>query len=105
MAEALVKREFSIHPETFVAVLRRAIAEAVEPGKFKIRVNPETYERVASLGQSDILESLVRDNEIATGDFKIESQLSVVDVSVTKMIAELLQQADLNLFQTEKKVG
>lgn len=102
MAESLVKREFSINPETFVAVLRRAIAEAVEPGKFKIKVNPETFDRIAALGSNDIMDTLVRDKEMAVGDFKIESQLSVVDVNVTKMISELLRQADLNLFQEDK---
>lgn len=102
MAESLIKREFSLHPDTFVAVLRRAIDEAVEPGKFKIRVHPETFERIAGLGSSEILESLVRDKDIQAGDFKIESQLSVVDVSVTKMISELLQQADLSLFQQDQ---
>lgn len=102
MAEALIKREFSIHPDAFVIVLRRAISEAVEPGKFKIRVHPEFFEKLASLGDQEIREALVKDMEVEPGDFKIESNLSVVDVSVKKMISDLLAQADLSLFQEEK---
>ncbi len=102
MAESLIKREFSIHPEAFVTVLRRAISEAVEPGKFKIRVHPEFFEKLASLGDQDIREALVKDLDVEPGDFKIESNMSVVDVSIKKMISDLLSQADLTLFQNEK---
>ena len=105
MAEALLKREFSIRPEAFVQVLRRAISEAVEPGKFKIRVNPEFFDKIAALGDQEIKEALVKDGEIPVGDFKIESQLSVVDVNVGKMIADLLAQADLELFSEEEKAS
>jgi flagellar biosynthesis/type III secretory pathway protein FliH len=102
MAEALIKREFSIHPDTFVTVLRRAISEAVEPGKFKIRVHPEFFEKLSSLGDQEIREALVKDMDVEPGDFKIESNMSVVDVSIKKMISDLLAQADLTLFQDDK---
>jgi flagellar biosynthesis/type III secretory pathway protein FliH len=101
MAEALIKREFSINPEAFTTVLRRAISEAVEPGKVKIKVNPETFDRVATLGDKDILAAMVKDPAIAAGDFKLESNLTVVDVSVSRMISDLLAKADLDLFGSE----
>lgn len=105
MAESLIKREFSIHPEAFVTVLRRAISEAVEPGKFKIRVHPEFFEKLQTLGDQEIREALVKDLDVEPGDFKIESNMSVVDVSVKKMIGDLLSQADLNLFDKDEKAS
>ena len=103
MAESLLKREFSIRPEAFVTVLRKAIDEAVEPGKFKIKVHPETFARVEAVCPPDLKESLAKDAEMEPGDFRIESNLSVVDVNVRTMLKELLDQADLNLFQGDQE--
>jgi flagellar assembly protein FliH len=100
VAEALLKREFKVSPDAFATVVRRAISEAVGPAKFKIRLHPDLYDRVAAIGPSDIVENLVKDSDIDVGDFKIESDLSVVDVSVRKLISDLLDQADLDLFDS-----
>lgn len=100
MAEALIKREFSLRPETFVTVLKRAIEEAVEPGKVKVRVHPKAYDRLIGLVDGEMKAALAKDPEVAEGDFKLESSLSVVDGNVGKMIADLLKQADLSLFET-----
>jgi flagellar biosynthesis/type III secretory pathway protein FliH len=107
MAEALLKREFSIKPETFATVLRRAVSDAVEPGEFKIRVHPEMFDRISALGDAALTKTLVKDAEVAVGDFKIESDLSVVDGQVGKLIKDLLEQADLNIFDVDdaKKAG
>jgi len=105
IAEALVQREFSVNPETFTTVLKRAIQEAVEGDSFKIRVHPEMYDRIVALGGDtvkELLPSLTKDPEIEAFDFRIESNLSVVDANVRKMIKELLDKADLNLFEGEK---
>lgn len=105
VSEALLNREFKISPDAFATVVRRAITEAVGPAKFKIRLNPELYDKVAAIGPKDIVDNLVKDKDIDVGDFKIESELSVVDVSVRKLIADLLDQADLDLFDKKDKAG
>ena len=102
MAEALLKREFSIRPEAFVSVLRKAIDEAVEPGKFKIKVHPDTFSHVEGVAPADIVEALIKDSNLEPGDFRIESSLSVVDVNIRSMLKELLDQADLTLFGTDQ---
>jgi flagellar assembly protein FliH len=99
VAEALLKREFRLNPETFAQVVRRAIDDALAPDTFKIKVHPETYELVSKLDQEDIVKALVKDTDIEVGDFKIESDLSVVDGNIRKVISELLQHADLDLFE------
>ncbi len=102
MAEALLKREFSIRPDAFVAVMRKAIDEAVEPGKFKIKVHPETYAHVETVAPADIAAALVKDPGLEPGDFRIESALSVVDVNIHSLIKDLLDQADIALFNDAK---
>ena len=105
LAESLLKREFTIHPEAFNAVMERAITEAIEPGKVKVRVHPETYDRLVSIGKNQLIDALIKDPDVAQGDFKLESQMSVVDVNIGKLVAQLLSQADLNLFDELEKAG
>ncbi len=107
MAEALTRREFTIRPESFVAVLEKAIDEAVDTDAFKIRVHPDTFARIESVAPAELRASLVKDGELEPGDFRIESNLSVVDVNLRSMLKELLDQADLGLYdETEgKKAG
>lgn len=105
LAESLLKREFTIHPDAFNTVMEKAITEAIEPGKVKIRVHPDTFDRIIAFGKSPLLDSIVKDADVAPGDFKLESQMSVVDVNIGKLVAQLLSQADLNLFAEEEKAG
>ncbi|MEN9835332.1 MAG: Flagellar assembly protein FliH [Pseudomonadota bacterium] len=105
MAEALIKREFSVSPDTFMTVLQRVIAEAVEPGKIRIHVHPDLIDRISAIAPPELKDSLVKDHEIGLGDFKVESNMSVVDVNVSKLISELLRQADIDLFKKEGQVA
>ncbi|MCX6111395.1 MAG: FliH/SctL family protein [Proteobacteria bacterium] len=105
MAESLLKREFSIQPEAFVTVMRRAISEAVEPTQFRIHIHPELYDRLYPIAPADLKDSLLKDSEVQLGDFKIESNLSVVDGQVHKIISDLLAKADLHLFDEEDKAS
>jgi flagellar biosynthesis/type III secretory pathway protein FliH len=110
MAEALFKREFSLDPATFTAVIQRAIAEAIEPSAVKIKVHPDMYDRIVALGQDGgeaaaIVPSLVKDPEMQAFDFRVESSMSVVDVNVRQLVTDLLAQADIGLFDQEKKAG
>ncbi|MBM4253353.1 MAG: hypothetical protein FJ146_15395 [Deltaproteobacteria bacterium] len=105
MAEALIKREFSVSPDTFLTVLQRAIAEAVEPGKIRVHIHPDLIDRISAIAPQELKDALVKDPEVAPGDFKVESQMSVIDVNVTKLISELLRQADIDLFKNEGQVA
>jgi flagellar assembly protein FliH len=98
IAETLLKRELKMKPKAFAEVVRRAIDEAVEPDSFKIHVNPEMFDEVKALNIESISSSLVKDPDVELGDFRIESDLSVVDGNIRKIIGDLLNQADLDLF-------
>ena len=106
MGESLLGREFSIRPESFAAVIRKAIDETVESDSFKIRVNPETYDRLNALDVPDLKKRLVKDSTVGVDHFRIESHLTVVDQNARKLIANLLDKADVDLFVgSDTKVG
>jgi flagellar assembly protein FliH len=105
MGEALLEREFDIHPEAFATIMRRAVAETVKGDQFTIRVNPETAEALAKAGVKDLDSHLAKDAGIQPWEFRLESQLSVVDVQAKKMIKSLLGQADVSLFKKDDKAG
>jgi flagellar biosynthesis/type III secretory pathway protein FliH len=106
MGEALLGKEFSIRPESFAAVIRKAIDETVESDSFKVRVHPETFEKLANLDLPDLKKRLVKDPSLGIDHFRIESHLTAVDQNARKLIATLLEQADVDLFAgTDVKAG
>lgn len=105
VAEALLKREFSIRPDAFAAIVRKAIADAVAPNQFKIKVHPAMAERLQKITDKDFLQHVIKDAAVEDGDFKIESELSVIDVNMTKLVSDLIEQADINIFDEAEKAG
>ncbi len=105
MGEALLEREFEIRPDSFATIMRKAVSETVKGDQFKIRVNPETADAMAKAGIKDLETHLVKDQNIAPWEFRLESQLSVVDVQAKKMVKNLLSQADVTLFAKDDKTG
>ena len=105
MGEALLEREFEIHPDSFATIMRKAVSETVKGDQFKIRLNPETADAMAKAGIKDLDAHLVKDAQVAPWEFRLESQLSVVDVQAKKMIKNLLGQADVSLFSKTEKAS
>ncbi len=105
MGEALLEREFEIHPDSFASIMRKAVSETVKGDQFKIRLNPETADAMAKAGIKDLDDHLVKDAQVAPWEFRLESQLSVVDVQAKKMIKNLLGQADVSLFSKVEKAS
>jgi flagellar biosynthesis/type III secretory pathway protein FliH len=105
VAEALLKREFKINPESFATVVRKAIEDAVAPNDFKIRVHPKMADKLAGIADKQFLKSIIKDPSVEDGDFKIESNLTMVDVNITKLVSDLIDQTDISLFEAVEKVG
>lgn len=98
IAESLIGKELAVNPEAFAAVVRKAVKEAVPENQFKIRLHPTTFEKFSVMNVPEFTGALIKDDKIPENEFKIESNLSVVDGNVKRMIKELLDQADLGLF-------
>jgi flagellar biosynthesis/type III secretory pathway protein FliH len=104
IAEALLGREFSIKPEAYATMIQRVIKDTIAPNEFKVKMHPETWQRVNDLGIPELTPHLVKDTSIPIGEFRVESALTVVDVSAKKLVQQLLEKADINLFD-DKKAG
>lgn len=104
IAEGLLRREFDIHPEALAEVINRAVKESVESDHFRVLVHPATRDRLATLNIKQLEGRLSADESIPEGDFKIESDLKMVNGRIGVMVTELLRQADARLFEKEKVV-
>ncbi len=102
LVESVLRRELEINPGAFSAVIERAIHEAVQEDQFKIHLHPETFETFASFADEKIRGRLVANKNIPKGDFRIESNMSVVDGNITQLVRDLLNQADLSLFGSKQ---
>ena len=106
VAESLLRREFSLNPGSFADVLRRAINDSIQDDEIKIAVHSDTYNRLMEIEVQDLKDKLVKDDQLKPGDFRIDSNLSVVDGNIREMISDLMEQADLTLFEDkDDKVG
>lgn len=102
LAESLLEREFSIQPESFSKVLEKVIADTVTNNEFKIRLHPETWQKVTDLKIPSLEGHLIKDPAVIKGEFKVESNLTVVDGNVKKIVSQMLQNVDMNLFEETK---
>jgi flagellar biosynthesis/type III secretory pathway protein FliH len=102
IGEALLGREFSIKPEAYATMIQRVIKDTIAPNEFKVKMHPETWQRVYDLGIPELSPHLVKDPSVAIGEFRVESKLTVVDVSAKKLVQQLLEKVDINLFEDKK---
>jgi len=102
VAESLLEREFSIKPEAFAKVIDKVLKDTVNDDQFKVRLHPETWQKVVDLRIDHLDGHLVKDPAIPIGEFKVESNLTVVDANVKKIVAQMLQNVDMNLFEETK---
>jgi flagellar biosynthesis/type III secretory pathway protein FliH len=101
LMESLLQQQFQLNPETFQQVLNRAIEEAVPDDQFRVRLSHEAFEQLKQLGHEDFLSKTKIDDDLKGFDFKIESNLTVVDGNISQIISDLLEQADTNLFDQD----
>jgi len=102
IGEALLGREFSIKPEAYATMIQRVIKDTIAPNEFKVKMHPETWQRVYDLAIPELSPHLVKDPSVAIGEFRVESKLTVVDVSAKKLVQQLLEKVDINLFDDKK---
>jgi len=105
MCESLVGRSIDMEPEIFADIMRRAISEAVDGDSFKIVVSPKMTELLDKLDLADLRGNIKADASMDDRDFRIESKLGVVDSGISKIISDLLEEANIQLFNTENKAG
>ena len=103
MMEAILKKEFELNPESLLSVLNTAIEDAVTEDNFKVHLNPETIKSIDEILSDDLRTKIIADDSISAGDFKIDSNMAVVDGNIGTLIEKLIKQNDLELFG--EKIG
>ena len=102
--ESLLHKEFKLNPESFGRIIERALAEALPEDDFKVLVSPAMYPGLAQWAEQTIQGRIKADDSLDTYQFRIEGRHAVVDAHVKDIIKNLLDQADLELFdQAETK--
>ena len=105
LSEALLRKEFQLDPNALAAVISRVIDETVPGDEFKILVNEQTRDHLQQSLPDKLAEKLTVAEGIETFDFKIESNLTVVDGKVTQIVSDLLENANLDLFESDNKAS
>lgn len=98
MCESLIGKAVDIQPELFANIIKKAISEAVESDDFKIVVSPTMEKILNELDIPDIKNKVKSDSAIGEGNFKIESKLGTVDSGIKKIVSDLLESANIQLF-------
>jgi flagellar biosynthesis/type III secretory pathway protein FliH len=101
ISESLIKKEFTMDPSVFANIIQRAVEDTVKADKFVIKVNPKVLEKIRAIEGHNLTEFLEADEHIEEFGFKVESDLSVVESNITKLISDLIDQADVQLFENK----
>jgi flagellar assembly protein FliH len=105
MLEALLEREFRINPESFKNIIQRAIHDALPEDDYKITLNPTIAREIQTLGETSFINKIKTDEKLETFQFRIETKHGTVDARIKDIIQNLLDQADLNLFEEPNNDG
>jgi|GEM_PF-3277341 len=103
--EALLHKEFKINPESFGAVIERAISDALPEDDFIIHVSPKAFQDLSNWSDPSMRKRLRIDEKLKDDHFRVEGKHSVVDGDLPKIIRELLDQADIQLFESKEKAS
>lgn len=105
LGESLIGQEFTLNPESFKAVIQKAIGEAMPDDKFKVRVHPAFLAHLQKTNLGTLESKLVGDESIEPGSFKVESELSSIEGDLKQMITDLLEAAQADLFSKKQEVA
>lgn len=105
LVSSLLGRELSINPTSMTSIIEKAVAEAVPNDEFTVLLSQDSYERLKVGASSEFMSKVKVDKELEGNNFKISSDLSVVDGNLAQMVSDMLDQADLNLFEEDLDKG
>ncbi len=105
LMEALLDKEFQLHPESFQKIVERAISDALPDDDYKVVLHPSVIKDLMKSPSSTLAQKIKADDKLETYQFRIESKQGVLDARVKDIIQNLLEQADLQLFEVAENDG
>lgn len=99
VARRVIHNELTQHPEQILSLVQEALhALEGEPENIRIYINPNDRNRLSGLGYKECEGwPLEEDNQLATGDCRIESAQSVVEMSTESRLDECLESVQRSL--------
>ena len=108
VCEAVLDHTVTLDPQKFANIIQNAISQTVESDNFKIRVNSKKLEQFKSVDLGSLDGKFIADDDLKEDEFKVDSDLTSVSSSIKEIILDLLEKADLDLFESDQetdKVG
>lgn len=105
LTEALINYELNINEKGFQSLIKRAIEEAVPNDSFEIFVSKNAYSVLENSADKEFLNKVKISDSLEGFNFKIDSNLTVVDGNIRDMIEDLLEQANVDLFDNGEQVS
>lgn len=100
ISEAVIGQSISLKPEIMGNIIERAIKETISEDQFSIRVHPSIFETLQEKGIFGYLDNLVKDDTIKNKEeFHIDSSITHVDGDIKKIVEEMIEEANLNIFE------
>jgi flagellar assembly protein FliH len=103
VCEAVLDHSITVEPKKFAKIIQNAINQTVESDNFKIRVNPKKMEQFQSVDLGNLDGKFIADSDLKEDEFKVDSDLTSVSSSIKEIILELLDKADLDLFESDQE--
>lgn len=101
VCEAVLNQSINIDPKKFANVIQSAIDQTLETDQFQIRVSPEKLEKLKGVDLGELTGKFIADADLSKDEFKVDSDLTSVSSSIKDVILNLLEKADLSLFDQE----
>ena len=105
LSQAIFKREISLNPERLAEVIKRAIDEAVPEDEIKVILNSRSAAALKKVLPEKMKVMIRTDDTMDEGRFRIDSKLTVIDGDISQLIYDMIQQADLSLFESKDKAS
>lgn len=103
LAESLVGKELSMHPEKLAPLIHQAIEASIHDETFTISVSPDVYEKLQSVEGFKYGNCLVAKDGFSAGQFRVESATTTLESDIRKIISELIAHSDIHILDSIEK--
>lgn len=103
LAESLVGKELSVHPEKLAPLIHQAIEASIHDETFTICVSPEVYEKLQSVEGFQYKTCLVAKEGFSAGQFRVESATTTLESDIRKIVSELIAHSDIHILDSIEK--
>lgn len=105
MVESILNHHFKANPDALSTVIKKAMDESIENDNFTILVSKQVIDQVKDSIEESLRDKIKPSDDLEGFNFKIESNLTVIDGNINQIVTDLLEQADLDLFKEDERAG